>query len=333
MKIKGEKLENPIKRRRDTYTIAGGAVISKTQQASFGYYECHFKAAATTMSTTFWLSTRKRFRLDDDLGSYGLELDIQECVGREGDYQGKHFASGMNANSHFWYDNRKERKREDLRAKEVRIPGGISSSAFNTYGGWWKDSKNVTFYFNNGEPHEMKFYDKIKPKPFDQPMGLNMVSETYPYPWIELPTDEELADPTKNTCYYDWVRSYVLVDANDPNTKPIHGMVPEKIELYKETITLDKTFTSSNGTELNIPLSYKTNDDRKLEIQILDSKKKVVFTHTQIAYTGFANLKIILKPQSPLPNGAYSVQASLNGPDRERPFAKDKLRKLTIQAN
>ncbi len=41
------------------------------------------------------------------------------------------------------------------------------------------------------------FFTDIKEKPFDHPMGMNLVSETYPFPWISLPTDEELADPEK----------------------------------------------------------------------------------------------------------------------------------------
>ncbi|GAI29209.1 unnamed protein product, partial [marine sediment metagenome] len=50
-------------------------------------------------------------------------------------------------------------------------------------------------------------------------MGLNLVSETYPYPWISLPTDEELADTGKNICYYDWVRAYTLIGVDEASTK------------------------------------------------------------------------------------------------------------------
>ena len=46
-------------------------------------------------------------------------------------------------------------------------------------------------------------------------MGMNLASETYPYPWVSLPTDEELADTSKNVCLYDWVRAYSLVGADE----------------------------------------------------------------------------------------------------------------------
>ncbi|MDU0352971.1 hypothetical protein RS130_02645 [Paraglaciecola aquimarina] len=68
MRIKGEKLKHDkvitsadivtAEGTERTYSIAGGAVISKTENAYFGYYESRFKAAKTTMSTTFWLATR-----------------------------------------------------------------------------------------------------------------------------------------------------------------------------------------------------------------------------------------------------------------------------------
>jgi hypothetical protein len=37
----------------------------------------------------------------------------------------------------------------------------------------------------------------------------NMVTETYN--WEAPPTPEELADNSKKTTYYNWVRAYVLV--------------------------------------------------------------------------------------------------------------------------
>lgn len=62
----------------------------------------------------------------------------------------------------------------------------------------------------------MEFYNRDTNDPFyfTEPMGVNMVVETYPYPWIELPSDEELADETMNKTYYDWVRAYTLIDIN-----------------------------------------------------------------------------------------------------------------------
>lgn len=199
-----------------TYNIACGAVVSRSQEAWFGYYECRFKAAKTTMSTTFWLSTRgSSFPGPAPCNDrYSLEWDIQECIGREGNFAGSWFAKGMHSNSHIHYTPC-EGEKQDLRGSDIRFEDDVlASDTFNIYGGWWKDEYGASHYFNNGEPKHGRFYEVLKSNPFDQPMGVNLVSETYPFPWISLPTDEELADSTKNICFYDWVRAYRLVDVD-----------------------------------------------------------------------------------------------------------------------
>ena len=78
MQITGKKLKKDtiVKAygRELTFNIAGGAVISKSNDAFFGYYECKFKAAKTTMSTTFWLSTNQRAEGPNGCDNYGLNL-------------------------------------------------------------------------------------------------------------------------------------------------------------------------------------------------------------------------------------------------------------------
>jgi len=219
MSIRGEKLDEDIvitnwDGSKSTYNIAGGAVVSRAIDAWFGYYECRFKAGKTTMSTTFWLSSRSNSKPGPQpcADRYGLELDIQECIGREGNFNGSWFAKGMHSNSHFWYTDCEGVKHDYRGPNDVRFESDeLASDGFNTFGGWWKNESEVSFYFNNGQPKTHQFYSAVKSEPFDIPMGVNLVSETYPFPWISLPTDEELADSSKNICYYDWVRAYNLV--------------------------------------------------------------------------------------------------------------------------
>ena len=88
----------------NTFNVASGIIVSKKQEAFFGYYECRFKAAKTTMSSTFWFSTRQSFAGPAACADrYGLEWDVQECIGREGNFSGSDFAKGMHSNAHFWY--------------------------------------------------------------------------------------------------------------------------------------------------------------------------------------------------------------------------------------
>ncbi|WP_083631175.1 carbohydrate binding domain-containing protein [Labilibacter marinus] len=215
--IHGEKMAKDTVVNGSIFNIKCGAVISRKRTAHYGYYECKFKANKTTLSTTFWFSTRANFDGPEECDDkYSQEWDIQECIGRGGDFQGSWFAKGMHCNAHYWY-NDCDGERHDYRATEVRYEDDkLSSEDFDIYGGWWRDSKTATYYYNNQDPKNQTFYNEISSTPFSQPMGMNLVVETYPFPWIELPNDEELADPEKNTSYYDWVRAYTLVDAFEP---------------------------------------------------------------------------------------------------------------------
>lgn len=201
----------------NTFNVASGIIVSRKQEAFFGYYECRFKAAKTTMSSTFWFSTRQSFPGPSACADrYGLEWDVQECIGREGNFSGSDFAKGMHSNAHFWYTDC-EGVKHDIRSPQVRFEmEEIPSEGFNTYGGWWKNENQAVYYLNDGEGKSHSFDISVKSKPFDQPMGMNLASETYPYPWVSLPTDEELADTSKNVCRYDWVRAYTLVDVDAP---------------------------------------------------------------------------------------------------------------------
>ncbi|PWJ58039.1 beta-glucanase (GH16 family) [Dyadobacter jejuensis] len=296
------------------FNVASGIVISKANDAYFGYYECRFKAAKTTMSSTFWLSTSTVSEGPEPCkDKYGLELDIQECIGREGEFDGKWFAKGMHSNGHFWYTDC-EGKRHDYRSPEVRFPSdALESAAFNTYGGWWRDESGASFYYNRGEPKDMHFYDKVKSKPFDMPMTMRLASETYPTPWISLPTDEELADSTKNVCYYDWVRSYYLVDVAEPlkkgNRKNM-GLLPESPDwpMFQEKVTFIKTTGPAQiGHEL--ALNYMASKDRELCLVVSNEQGESIEEQILPVYAGYGQMAVTIR--QPLAHGVYTAKVSI----------------------
>ncbi len=306
MSITGAKLDRDTVLRGRTYNIACGAVVSKTKEAWFGYYECRFKAAATTMSTTFWFSSRDRFDGPEDCNdNYGQEWDIQECIGREGDFDGNFFANGMHSNSHFWYRDC-EGESHDYRAEQVLFESEeLASKNFNTYGGWWKNEYEASYYYNNGATKSHTFFTDIKAKPFDHPMGMNLVSETYPFPWISLPTDEELADAEKNTCYYDWVRAYTLVGVDDP------------VERSEETVMFDEELNFSDLPEkkaarqsLDFILSYMANGNREIILELYAPDKELLGTQKYPAPAGFGKKEYTMNLASlPAPGSDYQVKA------------------------
>ncbi|CAM4217769.1 family 16 glycosylhydrolase [Zobellia roscoffensis] len=288
-----------------TFNVGGAAVVSK-KSTQFGYYECRVKAAATTMSTTFWFSSSNNFKGPNDCDKYGLEWDIHESIGREGDFNGSYFASGMHSNSHFWYTDC-DGEKHDYRAPQVKFEDSkLTSEDFNIYGGWWQNENTASYYYNNRAPKHQKFYDKVKDKPFDQPMFMRLVSETYPFPWIEIPTTEELNDPSRNTVYYDWVRAYKLVDANDKN--PEENTTPK---LYTENVVFQSAVISQKKSNaIQVPLAYKANQDREIHLKLFDDEGEKIADSKFIAYAGYANITSVIKTEIDLSvNTPYKVSA------------------------
>lgn len=313
LQIKGEKMKKDTiihaYGRALTFNVKGGAVVSK-KAVFLGYYEARIKAAATTMSATFWFSTSKRSIGPNDCDNYSLEWDIQECIGRDGDFKGRYFAKGMHSNSHYWYTDC-EKKRHDHRAAQVRFEEDeVASKNFHTYGGWWRDENSASYYYDNREPKHQFFYDSISKKPFDKPMYMRLVCETYPFPWIELPNKEELSDPSKNTVYYDWVRGYKLVDVNNLSLDTKQEIA---IKIYDESVIFDTATLDLNASKnLKIPLTYKANQDRDIYFKLLDESGNKIKETKFSVYAGYANMEFDLKLKKKLLKASsYKIIASI----------------------
>lgn len=289
LQIRGEKMDKDsiihTAHKDYVFNTKCGAVVSK-KSIFLGYYECRAKAAATTMSTTFWFSSGRNAG-PKNCDEYHLEWDIQECIGREGDFKGSFFAKGMHSNSHYWY-NDCDGVRHDYRAPQVRFENDeLASKDFHVYGGWWRSESSASYYYDNRSPKYQKFYDGVIEKPFNKPMHMRIVSETYPFPWIKLPSDQELLDSTKNTVYYDWVRGYKLVDADEPsNLKP-----EQLVKIYHEGVFFDKAILNIETSKtLNIPLTYKANEDRKIRLELFSPDGTKIKDVLIPAYAGYANI-------------------------------------------
>ncbi|MFI3286576.1 MAG: family 16 glycosylhydrolase [Rikenellaceae bacterium] len=297
MVLKGEKMDRDTVIDGTKFNISCAAVISKKREAHYGYYECRFKANKTTLSSTFWLSTpgvtfptEGRQVEGAESGKFRQELDICECIGRSGDFQGKIFAKGMNANMHYWFTP-EGKPIEDQRAKECRLSrpdGALLSEDFNTFGCWWRDAESASFYLNNEqETHRQFIARKSYNEPYDtpfrftEPMTLNLVVETYPYPWVELPNDTELADPTLNSTLYDWVRSYILIDAVDENP----GAAP--MTMFEDIIHIE-------AKDISAPLiiQYTSALDRQMVLTLYNQDGKQIDSEVVPAPAGYANLEV-----------------------------------------
>ena len=310
LKLTGEKMEKDTivhaYGKDITFNIKGAAVVSK-KSVYLGYYECRVKAAATTMSTTFWFSGKGGVG-PNGCDSYSQEWDIQECIGREGDFDGSYFASGMHSNAHYWY-NDCNKERFDYRAEQVRFEDNeVASANFHVYGGWWKDETSASYYYDNEEPKHQKFYDKITDKPMDKPMFMRLVHETYPFPWISLPTDEELADPEKSTVYYDWVRGYALIDVDEDYETNLES----EINLYKEKVIFNNHQIELKASKsLKIPLAYKANKEREIVFTLLDNDKKKIQEVRKKILAGYANFEFNFELDKTSIKGKYILNTKL----------------------
>lgn len=197
------QIKNSVLEGDSIYNIAGGAVASVAQDAHYGYYESRIKASSISMSSTFWLKNK---RLKNGCVTEQQELDIVEIVGqqkRAGD-----FRATMKSNAHF-IDTPCDGKEKYISAPgpgaKIEPP---ANEAYHVYGCWWVDATTLHFYLDGKFVYTINPSTAIREDPFYRPMYMHLVTETYN--WETPPTPEELADDSRNTTYYDWVRAYTL---------------------------------------------------------------------------------------------------------------------------
>ncbi|GAB6164062.1 hypothetical protein JCM19992_00620 [Thermostilla marina] len=186
------------------YTIGGGAVVSKSDQAHYGYYEVRMKASKVSMSSTFWFSNKPVREGDRKTAQ---ELDVQETVGAPKRSKNRHM--GMFSNTHHWVWEKGE-KFDEAVGDHAPLPSPAGEE-FHVYGVWWVDPNTIHFYLNGKYVYTIHPSTKFDETPFDRPMWLNLVTETYN--WETPPTPDELADDSRNATYYDYVHAWKLVPA------------------------------------------------------------------------------------------------------------------------
>ncbi|WP_281986250.1 T9SS type A sorting domain-containing protein [Aquimarina aggregata] len=323
MQIRNKKLP----RRDGPYTIGGGAVQSLEKTAYFGYYECKFKASRISMSTTFWMSNPKKniigpTKLSGDCAKdkWSQELDICESIG--GRFNGgSKFRTQMNFNTHYRYVNCNGDPEKFYSAGNNAVEGnGQQANAdlvgseswedFHTYGCYWKNDKEVDFYVDDNFAGSVNIRRDVVDSPFTEPMGINMVTETYN--WAKpYPNDAQLANNAINTSYYDWIRSYRLIPIFEPEFQNGSNR-PTKPAIFKEDIKWVGNPSVNVATKkITIVYEYKANLDRDLVIHLNDANGREVFRKKINALEGFGKNKYVATIDQSLPAGNYSVVADI----------------------
>ncbi|WP_271767522.1 family 16 glycosylhydrolase [Aquimarina algiphila] len=231
LKISASKKSNPF----GGWTHSGGLVRSKMRN-QYGYYETRMKANKTFMSSTFWLINKRNEFTGCDYRT--TELDVTENVGRNTGGQSwiNRNIVTLNANTHSRGTSCNSTP-VGIRGNKADI-GEPAYAGFHTYGVWWKNAKECLFYLDG------KFVFKITPAAdFNLPMYLRMVVETYDWNPPKAGNDGMNDSAANRTTYYDWVRSYKLVNGNSGpvNPGPSNGTVTIKGQ------SINKFVSSENG--------------------------------------------------------------------------------------
>ncbi|MDF4222573.1 family 16 glycosylhydrolase [Maribacter sp. M208] len=198
------QIKNSVLKNDEKYTIAGGAVASVAKDALYGYFETRMKASSISMSSTFWLKNKPDTK---ECPFEVQELDIVEVVGQQ--KKGGDFRTKLRSNTHTFYtdcDGTKTVKSQKGVVSEINPP---ADEAYHVYGCWWVDANTIKIYLDGEYRTTMHPSTFFRDTPFNRPMYMHLVTETYN--WETVPTPEELADDSRNTSYYDWVRAYTLI--------------------------------------------------------------------------------------------------------------------------
>ncbi|WP_367583714.1 family 16 glycosylhydrolase [Aquimarina sp. 2304DJ70-9] len=242
LKISASKKSNPS----NGWTHNGGLVRSKIKNL-YGYYEARMKANKTFMSSTFWLINKKNEGSGCDIRT--TELDITETVGVNSGNANwiNTMIKSMNSNTHS--------RNTNCNSTPVGQKGGKAElgrqswQGYHTYGVWWKNKNEVLFYLDG------KLVNTITPPAdFDLPMYLRMVVETYDWNPPKAGQDGMNDSAANRTTYYDWVRSYKLVDDNG------NGGV-DKVGFKNAPTTI------APQTSYTFNIDYEASDNREIVVE------------------------------------------------------------------
>ncbi len=249
-----------------------GGLVRGLHPVTYGYFETRMKANKTYASSTFWLINKYGDGSGCDRRT--TELDIQESV-------------GISTGGHSWIDNfitsmsSSCSSRNNSCGEPEGNPGQHISIGeevwrdYHIFAAWWKSATEVLIYLDD------QYQYTINPVTnFDLPQYLRMVVEKYDWN-PPLDGSDGMTDTWENrTTYYDYVRSYRLVDAiaspviitqsgfstdvaEEGETTDTYTIVLESQPTDTVTITVDPdidTQVNSAGAGNAVQLTFLTSD-------------------------------------------------------------------------
>ncbi len=296
----------------NVYTHAGALVRSLKNQ-TYGYYECRMKANKTFMSSTFWLINKRNEGSGCDVRV--TELDITETV-------------GVNSNGANWVNTTINSMNSNTHSRgtvcnntPVGQEGGKASlgepswKGYHTYGAWWKNKDEVLFYLDG------KFVYKIKPPAnFNLPMYLRLVTETYDWNPPKAGQDGMNDSAENRTTYYDWVRTYKLVDDNN------NGAV-DKVAFNNAPSTIAPL------SSYTFNVDYEASTDREIVVEFWSATNWIAQQkETVVKGTGTKSITVNL-PSPPAAGSGYVYKVHIRpvGTTWRDALDRDQVNNVTVE--
>jgi len=261
------------------------------------------------MSSTFWLINKRNEFTGCDYRT--TELDVTENVGVNSgnlnrDWVNQNIIS-LNANTHSRgvQGNPGCGIPEFFRGDKAPI-GEPAYASYHVYGVYWKSATEL-FFFLDGQ----QVFQVVPPADFDLDMYLRMVVETYDWNPVNATIsngqrrDKMDESEANRTTYYDWTRSWKLVDDTGNNDNP-----------PTDTATIDcNSLPSTIPTSTSIPVSvnYTADQNRDVVIELWNATTNQWLkqgTTTVNAGSGTANITIDFDT-APAAGTNYSLKASI----------------------
>lgn len=204
--VKGGNLIISASRKPNTNSVYCGVITSKKEVKYPIYTEVRAKIANQVLSSNFWFLSKDDKR----------ELDVVECYGGDRESEKWHAANAA-SNTHVFLRNESDNsiiKDINKSIKHQTADGSPWRNKYHTYGAYWKDAFTVDVYYDG------KLVNQIRKESIQDPanLGLNramfMVIDLEDHDWRSrknppiAPTDEELADQSKNKYLVDYVRTF-----------------------------------------------------------------------------------------------------------------------------
>lgn len=199
-------------RKPGTNQVYLGSITSKTPLTYPVYMEARAKLSNMVLASDFWFLSADSTEEIDVIEAYGSDRPGQEW-----------FAERLHLSHHvFIRDPFQDYQPTDAGSWYADGKGTKWRDGFHRVGVYWRDPWHLEYYVDGKLVRTVSGQDIIDPNGFTGGTGLskpmyaiiNMEDQNWRSDNGITPTDAELADPSRNTYYVDWVRFYKPVPAS-----------------------------------------------------------------------------------------------------------------------